>query len=207
MGYPADLKMGKLFVVVGNSGVGKTTLVNALCANNQYATGLEEHAVRPFQALFKNDHRYALANQVDYLLLRAEQERFIRQGCKPGIQDGGLDMDFQVFTRLFRQKGFLSAGEFSICERLYCQIRIAQPPPEIIIWMQAPVDVVAARFAHRGRPLEIAERDDLEAIDFLLQDWLMNPGVQKLIHLDASREDPRYEIPLPGLSVQLKNHS
>ena len=198
--------MGKLIVVVGNSGVGKTTLVNVLCAINQYGTGLEGHTERPFQALFKNDHRYALANQVDYLLLRAEQERFIRQGYKPGIQDGGLDMDFQVFTRLFRQKGFLSAGEFSTCERLYCQIRTAQPPPEMIIWMQAPVDIVAARFARRGRPLEIAERDDLEAIDFLLQEWLMNPGVLNIIHLDASREDPGYEIPLPGLLVQLENY-
>jgi len=198
--------MGKLIVVVGNSGVGKTTLVNLLCANNKFDTGLEGHTERPFQALFKNDHRYALANQVDYLLLRAEQERLIRQGCKTGIQDGGLDMDFQVFTRLFRQKGFLSAGEFSICERLYCQIRTAQPPPEMIIWMQAPVDIVAARFARRSRPLEIAERDDLETIDFLLQDWLMNPGAQKITPLDASMEDPRYEIPLPDLLVQMENY-
>jgi deoxyadenosine/deoxycytidine kinase len=197
--------MGKLIVVVGNSGVGKTALVKSLCANNKHGTGLEEHVGRPFQTLFKTDHRYALANQVDYLLLRAEQERFIRQGLKSGIQDGGLEMDFQVFTRLFLYKGFLSMQEFSICERLYDQIRSAQPPPEVIIWMQAPLDVVTARFALRGRALEIAERDDLKAIDELLQDWLMTLDPKKLIHLDASKEDPSYEGCLPGLLVQLKS--
>jgi len=72
--------------------------------------------------------------------------------------------------------------------------------------MQAPVDIVAARFARRSRPLEISERDDLETIDFLLQDWLMNPGAQKITPLDASMEDPRYEIPLPDLLVQMENY-
>ena len=65
--------MGKLIVVVGNSGVGKSTLTEALCAAEDFATGMEEHIARPFQALFKNDRAFALANQIDYLLLRAEQ--------------------------------------------------------------------------------------------------------------------------------------
>jgi len=197
--------MGKLIVVVGNAGVGKTTLVNVLRANGMYNTGLEEHIERPFQALFKTDRRYALANQVDYLLLRAEQERLIRQSRQMGIQDGGLDMDFYIFTRLFLQKGYLSAGEFSLCKRLYSQIRAAQPYPERIIWMQAPLEVVAVRFALRGRPLEIAERDDLKVIDSLLQEWLNRLDPTKLIRFDASEEDPTYRNLLPALLVQLKS--
>ena len=195
--------MGKLIVVVGNSGVGKTTLVNALYADNNFATGLEEHIERPFQALFKTNRQYALANQLDYLLLRAKQERLIRQCSKPGIQDGGLDMDFHVFTRLFQQKGYLSVPEFSLCERLYTQVRTAQPPPDKIIWMHAPLEVVANRFAGRGRPLEITERDDLEVIDSLLQEWLLNLEPKCLIHLDASKDDPTYQSALPTLQVQL----
>lgn len=197
--------MGKLFVVVGNSGIGKTTLVNALYATNNFVTGLEEHVEHPFQELFKTNPQYALANQVDYLLVRARQERFIRQGNKPGIQDGGLDMDFYVFTRLFQHKGYLSGQEFSLCERVYAQVRTAQPPPEKIIWMHAPLEVIANRFTGRKRPLEITEREDLEAIESLLLDWLLSLEPKNVIHLDASKDDPTYLCLLPALQVQLSD--
>jgi len=195
--------MGKLIVVVGNAGVGKTSLVNALCAENKFATGLEQHAGRPFQSLFKSDPGYALENQFDYLLFRSEQERYIRNVSLPGIQDGGLDLDFYVFTRLFLEKHFLSADDFSLCKRLYEMIRSAQPPPDKIIWMQAPLNVVENRFASRGRPLEIAEQGDLKLIDSLLSEWFVNIDRQRLIELDASGNDPTYGDLLPGLMDQL----
>ena len=106
--------MSKLIAIIGASGVGKTALVRALARHHPpalrssrrgnpvtgFVTAYEEHAERPFQALFQNDPRYALANQMDYLLLRAEQERTLRVGPQPGLIDGGLDLDFHGFTRL-----------------------------------------------------------------------------------------------------------
>ena len=82
--------MGKIIVVIGNSGVGKTTLCAALSAAGPFAVGLEQHAERPFQALMAADPpRYALANQVDYLLRRAEQERCLLY-TSPSPRDGLL---------------------------------------------------------------------------------------------------------------------
>jgi deoxyadenosine/deoxycytidine kinase len=191
--------MGDLIVVVGNTGVGKTTLVRALCTQGKFIQGLEGHADRPFQALFKADPRYALANQIDYLLVRAEQEHFIRREPQTGVQDGGLDMDFFVFTHLFRQKGFLSADEFSLCERLYRQVRYVQPSPELFIRMDASPEILTDRFARRGRPLEITAREDLIAITGLLDDWLSHLDPERVLLLDASTEDPDYRYALPGL--------
>ena len=182
--------MGKLIAVVGNSGVGKTTLTRALCAAGDFATGLEEHIARPFQALFKADAGFALVNQIDYLLLRAEQERQVRADGRTGIQDGGLEMDFFVFTHLFRRKGLLSAQEYCLCERLVAQIRSAQPPPEGILWLTAPLEVVKERFSRRGRLLEIATLEDLEETEFLLEDWLEGVDPGRILRIDASKDDP-----------------
>jgi len=184
--------MGKLIVVVGNSGVGKNSLTRALCAAGDFATGLESHATQPFQARFKNDPGFALANQIDYLLARAGQERQIRSGASTGIQDGGLEMDLFVFTRLFQRKGLLSMDEYSLCERLVEQVRSSQPPPEGILWLTAPLELVMERFTRRGRPLEIATRADLQAAGELLEQWLANLDPARILRLDATPDDPDY---------------
>ena len=93
--------MGNLIAIVGASGVGKTSLVHALNKASNFAVAYEQHNERPFQVLFQQDARYALANQLDYLLYRAEQEKELRASPKIGLIDGGLDLDFHGFTRLF----------------------------------------------------------------------------------------------------------
>jgi deoxyadenosine/deoxycytidine kinase len=100
--------MGKLIVVVGYTGVDKTALVRALCKQGPFVAGLEEHNERPFQRVFKTDARYALANQLDYLLLRTEQELLLRQLPQTGLMDGGLEMGFHGFTRLFHARTWLT---------------------------------------------------------------------------------------------------
>ena len=188
--------MAKLIVVVGNSGVGKTTLTEALCAAGDFASGLEQHIARPFQALFKNNAGFALANQIDYLLLRAEQERQMRADARTGIQDGGLEMDFFVFTRLFHRKGLLSNQEYQLCERLYAQIRSSQPPPEGIVCLSAHLEGVVERFTRHGRSLEIATRDDLQASETLLEDWLAGLDPYRILRVDASKDDLLYQSSL-----------
>ena len=57
------MKTTPLIAIVGASGVGKTSLARALAQTADLSLGLEQHAERPFQSLFKNDRRYALATK------------------------------------------------------------------------------------------------------------------------------------------------
>lgn len=183
--------MQKLISVVGASGVGKTTFVNALAKTGKFATAFEQHAERPFQSLFKQDNKYALANQMDYLLLRVEQEKQLRAGDKTGLMDGGLDLDFHGFTRLFRHRGLLTHPEFDLCLRLYTFFREMLPPPDLIVILSASQKTIEGRLASRRR-INIASAQDAELMEGFIREWLESISPGKILRIDASNEDENY---------------
>lgn len=183
--------MNKLIEVIGASGVGKTVLVRALAKTGLFTTAYEEHAERPFQALFKNDSRYALANQIDYLLLRAEQEAGLRASTKTGLMDGGLDLDFHGFTRLFHRRGLLTDAEFDLCRRVYTFIRERSPQPELIVRLYADDITVADRLSARDR-INIASAEDTSLFNSFLDEWLAEIPSDQILELDVSKEDISY---------------
>jgi deoxyadenosine/deoxycytidine kinase len=187
--------MNKLVSVVGASGVGKTALVHALSRTGQFTTAYEQHAERPFQALFKENARYALANQVDYFLLRAEQEwtlRGTRIGSAAGLMDGGLDLDFHGFSRLFHRRGLLPDAELELCRRLYEFIRASQPPPELIVRLWADEATVAGRMSRRQR-INIASAEDTVLFNSFLDEWLALLPAGQVLSLDVTNETLEYE--------------
>lgn len=184
--------MSKLIAIIGASGVGKTALVRALARVHPFETAYEQHAERPFQELFKNEARYALANQMDYLLLRAEQERMLRLSPRIGLIDGGLDLDFHGFTRLFHSRCLLTDPEFDLCRRLYDHLRAALPRPELIVRLHADGITVADRLSRRDR-INIARADDTRLFDSFLDEWLASIPSEQVLELDVTNETLEYE--------------
>lgn len=184
--------MSKLIAVIGASGVGKTALVRALAKVHSFGTAYEQHEGRPFQTLFKENVRYALANQMDYLLLRAEQEKSLRLAPGLGLIDGGLDLDFQGFTRLFHSRGLLTDPEFDLCRRVYGFLREALPQPELFIRLRADEGTVAARLSARDR-INIARLEDIALFDSFLDEWLASLPADQVVELDVSQETLAYE--------------
>jgi len=192
--------MGQLISIIGNTGAGKTTLAHALCETGRFIPALEEHAERPFQALFAEDlRRFALPNQVDYMLLRAEQEAAIRDAGNAGIVDGGLEQDFFVYTRLFFRRGYLNGEEYKLCGRLYRGLRRLLPAPDLFIYLTAPQALLSERVTIRSRTLEIAQAADIPQIEELLHDWLEKERPTSLLTIDSAQDTEHFTQRLPGI--------
>ena len=196
--------MGKLITVVGPSGVGKTALVRALAKEHDFVTALEGHDERPFQKLFKQDARWGLANQVDYFLLRAEQERTLRAAPQVGLIDGGLDLDYHGFARLFHKRGLLTGLELDLCRRLYKTLRSLMPLPELIVRLRADDGTVAGRLSARER-INIASAEDFALFESFIDDWLVTLDPVRILEVDVTENDPGYTQIVPLLLAGIKD--
>jgi len=107
--------------------------------------------------------------------------------------DGGLDLDFQGFTRLFHNRGLLNNPEFDLCRRMYALIRESLPGPELIVRLCADEITVAGRMSGRKR-INIAGAEDTALFNFFLDEWLTGVSSERILQLDVSNENLEYNL-------------
>jgi deoxyadenosine/deoxycytidine kinase len=129
---------------------------------------------------------------LDYFLLRAEQEKELRASPHIGLMDGGLDLDFHGFTRLFLSRNLLTETEYDLCRRVYRLIRESLPGPELIVRLCADEITVADRLAKRNR-INIASAEDTALFNSYLDEWLSSLPSDQVLQLDVSEESIEYE--------------
>jgi deoxyadenosine/deoxycytidine kinase len=135
-------------VVEGPIGVGKTSLERRLADTFESDLLLEGAAENPFLERFYQDPRSgALPAQLFFLFQRARQVEAMRQAdmFQPvRVADFLMEKD-----RLFAELT-LDAEELKLYEQVYDHVTIDAPVPDLVIYLQAPEDVLLKRIARRG---------------------------------------------------------
>lgn len=135
-------------VVEGPIGVGKTTLAKKLAQSFGSELLLEGAAENPFMSRFyENPKAAALSTQLFFLLQRARQMQEIRQADMFNpvrIADFLMEKD-----RLFAELT-LDEDELKLYEQVYDQLTIDVPEPDLVVYLQAPVEVLLGRIENRG---------------------------------------------------------
>ncbi len=141
---------------------------------------------------FAEASRYAVANRVDYFFLRAEQEKSLGASPHVGLIDGGLDLDFHCFTRLFHYRNLLTDAELGLCRRVYHLIRERPPQPEFLIRRCAEERTLTSALSTRDR-INIARAEHTALFDSFLDEWLASIRLAQVLAIDVSKETLDYE--------------
>jgi deoxyadenosine/deoxycytidine kinase len=138
----------QFIAVEGAIGVGKSTLARQLAESFNYQTLLEHAEENPFlERFYENQKNAALATQLFFLFQRSQQIQDLRQGdiFEPvRVADFLIDKD-----RLFAQIN-LDKDEYQLYDKVYQQLTIDAPKPDLVIYLQASVDVLISRIQNRG---------------------------------------------------------
>lgn len=142
----------RFIVVEGPIGVGKTTLARRLADTLGTQLLLEGADENPFLARFyKNPRDAALPTQLFFLFQRWRQLQELRQSdmFKPAhVADFLMEKD-----RLFAELT-LDDEELKLYEQVYQQLTLDVPQPDLVIYLQAPVEVLLKRVEKRGNATE-----------------------------------------------------
>jgi deoxyadenosine/deoxycytidine kinase len=147
-----DLEKSRYVVVEGPIGAGKTSLARVLAHHVGGEELFERPEDNPFLERFYGDMpRFALATQLTFLFQRADQLSGVGQFDmfrQLTVGDFLLDKD-PLFARLN-----LTDAEYLLYEKVYSHLKPQTPTPDLVIYLQAPVDTLIERVHRRGVEFE-----------------------------------------------------
>ena len=145
---PADNQLPNYIAVEGAIGVGKTTLTQNLATTFEYETLLEMPQENPFLERFYADPKpNALPTQLYFLFQRIKQLKEIKQRDMfhpVRVADFLLEKD-PIFAQVT-----LDDDELELYQMVYEQLSLDAPKPDLVIYLQAPTEILKQRIRKRG---------------------------------------------------------
>jgi deoxyguanosine kinase len=192
--------------IEGPIGVGKTHLAERLAAKLEATTVLED-TENPFLADFYAERPgSALQAQLFYLLNRHRQLTGKRQAdlfLQTTICDYVFDKD-KIFAYLN-----LDDNELFIYQRLFDLLGRDVPPPDLVVYLQAPTELLMERLRKRARDpeseLPLPEEDYVRELNEAYQHFFFHYTATPLLVVETSEFDPESDdAALDELVKQIK---
>ncbi len=178
----------KYVVIEGPIGVGKTSLSNKLALEWDAELILENVGDNPFLTKFyKNPREVSLQTQLYFLLTRTRQVQGFKQQdifSKTRVSDFMLQKD-----RLFAQVT-LNNEEYDLYDQLYSYMTVDIPTPDLLIYLQAPINILMKRIKKRGRDFEkYINTQYLERLNSMYLKFFNNYNASPLLIVNAEDID------------------
>jgi deoxyadenosine/deoxycytidine kinase len=149
-----ELPPQRYIVVEGPIGVGKTSLARRLGGSLEAELVLEQDAQNPFlERFYRNPRAGARPAQRFFLYQRAQQHGALKQQdlfAPRRVADYLFEKD-RLFASLT-----LDPAEMSLYEQVASRLDVDPPKPDLVVYLQAPVETLLQRIAKRGITYENA---------------------------------------------------
>jgi deoxyguanosine kinase len=185
----SDAPKHRFVVIEGPIGVGKTSLARRLAQTWNSEMILEQAEFNPFLERFYRDPiGAALPAQLHFLFQRTHQLSALRQDdlfATKYVADYLLEKD-KLFARVT-----LDEAEYELYEQVYARMVVDPPRPDLVIYLQAPVDVLLERIARRRIKAEQSiERAYLEKLNEAYARFFHDYDAAPTLIVNAATLDP-----------------
>lgn len=182
------MKETRYIVVEGPIGVGKTTLARLLADEFTARTVLERVDENPFLSRFYEDpEKYAFPAQLFFLLTRYRQQQGVAQ---QELFRHNLLSDYLFAKDLLFAQVNLKTDELALYRQLFDLLDDRIPRPDLVVYLQARVDVLVSRLRKRARDYERHVTPEyLRRIAEAYQDFFFNYDETPLLVVNCSEID------------------
>jgi deoxyguanosine kinase len=184
-----DAEQHRFIVLEGPIGVGKTSLAAKIAARLGADLVLEQADQNPFlERFYRNPRAGALPAQLYFLFQRAQQLAAMKQHdlfAPLRVADYLIDKD-RLFARVT-----LEEEEYRLYEQVHAKLALDVPTPDLVVYLQAPVDVLVERISRRGIRYEhYIERAYLERLNDAYARFFHEYDAAPLLIVNAAAIDP-----------------
>ena len=158
-----DVKTPGYIAIEGPIGVGKTSLAKRLARDLNGQLILEQPQENPFIDKFYQDPQtMALPTQLCFLFQRSKQLQNIPQS---DLFHNCRIADFIMAKDLLFAEATLDKDELALYKQVYANMTIDAPKPDLVVYLQAPTDILIQRIRRKSNEFEqLIQTDYLKKI-------------------------------------------
>lgn len=152
-----NIPSNAVITIAGTVGVGKSTMTNALAQALNFRTSFEKVDTNPYLDKFYDDfEKWSFHLQIYFLAERFKEQKRIFEYGGGFIQDRSIYEDTGIFAKMHYDKGTMTPTDYETYTNLFNAMVMTPyfPHPDLLIYIEGPVEDIIGRIAERGRPME-----------------------------------------------------
>ncbi len=184
--------MAKQFIAVaGNIGAGKSTLVTRLSERLGWTPYFEPVAENPYLKDFYRDMKaWAFHSQLFFLSYRMRFHEELLKVSESVVQDRSVYEDAEIFAKNLYDQGNINERDYRTYRNLFELFISLLAPPDLMIYLKAPVATLEERIVERGRSFEAnIGTDYLEQLNDLYDNWISGFSLCPVLTVPAATMD------------------